>query len=203
MGRVYDGLDESMTRFIAAQHMFFVATAPLDPGGHVNLSPKGLDSFRIMDPKTVAYADLTGSGIETVSHLGENGRIVMMFCAFEGAPKILRLYGKGQAIEPNHPRFQQLATMFPRLYGVRAVIVVSLVRIADSCGYGIPLYRYEGDRSQLTAWAERKGGEGLAEYRAQNNRASVDGLPGLSTELNSLRGLAPKRSAPRQKQRKP
>jgi len=180
MGKVYDGLDQALTRFIRAQHMFFVATAPLDCGGHINLSPKGLDTFRILDPKTVAYVDLTGSGIETASHLRENGRIVVMFCAFAGAPKILRLHGRGEVIEPNHPRFRDYDSMFPHFEGVRAIIVVLLERISDSCGYGVPLYRYEGGRTQLAAWARRKGIDGLAEYRAKNNRASIDGLPGLS-----------------------
>ena len=184
MGKLFDGIDDAVARFIAAQHVFFVATAPLDAAGHVNLSPKGLQSFKVIDPKTVAYLDLTGSGIETVSHLRENGRIVIMFCAFQSAPKILRLYGRGEAIEPGDPRFNDLLALFPEFPGVRSVILVALERISDSCGYGIPLYRYEGDRAQLLNWAQRKGSPGLAQYRAKNNRASIDGLPGLKAKLD-------------------
>jgi hypothetical protein len=179
MSKLYDELDETLTRFIAAQHMFFVASAPLDAVGHINLSPKGLDSFRVIDPRTVAYLDLTGSGIETVSHIRENGRIVILFCAFEGAPKILRLHGRGQAIEPGDARFEDLRRLFPRLPGVRSVVVVALERISDSCGYGVPLYRYEGERAQLLNWARRKGPPGLLQYRADHNLASIDGIPGL------------------------
>jgi Pyridoxamine 5'-phosphate oxidase len=179
MGKLYDGIDATLTRFIAAQHMFFVASAPLDPAGHINLSPKGLESFRVIDPRTVAYLDLTGSGIETVSHIRENGRIVILFCAFEGAPKILRLHGSGEAVEPGDPRFQDLLRLFPDLPGVRSVVVVSLERISDSCGYGVPLYRYQGERTQLLDWARRKGQRGLVRYRADNNLASIDGIPGL------------------------
>ena len=182
MGKLYDGIDSTLARFIAAQHVFFVATAPLDSAGHINLSPKGLRSFCVIDPKTVAYLDLTGSGIETLSHLRENGRIVILFCAFEGPPKILRLYGRGEAVEPGDPRFEQLRTLFPQLAGVRCVIVVALDRIADSCGYGVPIYSYQGERSQLEQWARRKGPQGLARYRAEHNRASIDEIPGLTVE---------------------
>ncbi len=186
MSKVYDAIDSALARFIDAQHLFFVATAPLDESGHVNLSPKGLQSFRIIDPKTVAYLDLTGSGIETVSHLRENGRITIMFCALEGAPKILRLYGRGEAVDPADPRFADLRKRFADLPGVRSIVVVSLERIADSCGYGVPRYCYEGERTQLTDWARRKGPLGLTRYRAENNMASIDGLPGL--KLRTERG---------------
>lgn len=182
MGKLYDAIDDNLARFIGAQHLFFVATAPLDPAGHLNLSPKGLDSFRIIDQKTVAYLDLTGSGIETLSHLRQNGRIVIMFCAFEGPPKILRLYGRGEAVEPGDPRFNSLRELFPRLAGMRSVIVVALERIADSCGYGVPTYSYQGERTQLVKWAQRKGSKGLQEYRATNNRVSIDGIPGLTID---------------------
>ena len=185
MGKLYDALDAELTGFISAQHVFFVATAPLDGSGHVNLSPKGLDSFRVIDPKTVAYLDFTGSGVETISHLRENGRIVVLFCSFEGPPKILRLHGYGEVIEPDHPRFSDLSKLFPVSTSTRAVILVSLNRIADSCGYGVPLYSYEGERTQLPAWAERKGVEGLDEYRAQNNSISIDGIPGLGETQTS------------------
>jgi hypothetical protein len=179
MSKVYDGIDESLARFIVAQHLFFVATAPLDPGGHVNLSPKGLESFRVIDPQTVAYLDLTGSGIETVAHLRENARVVIMFCAFEGPPKILRLHGRGEVVEPDDSRFPELLKLFPKLPGARSIVVVALERIADSCGYGVPLYQYQGERKQLLDWARRKGTFGLAQYRGETNHSSIDGLPGL------------------------
>jgi hypothetical protein len=180
MSKIYESIDNALASFIGAQRMFFVATAPLDPDGHVNLSPKGLDSFRILDPKTVAYLDFTGSGVETIAHLRENGRAVIMFCAFEGAPKILRLHGRGEAIEPGDPRFGNLRSHFPEFPGVRSVVVVQVQRIADSCGYGVPVYRYERERDKLLKWAEHKGPEGVAEYRAANNLRSIDGLAGLA-----------------------
>ena len=181
MGKLYDAIDDALRRFLEAQKMFFVATAPLAGAGHVNLSPKGLDSFRVLDPRTVAYLDLTGSGIETVAHLRENGRIVLLFCAFEGAPKIVRLHGRGEVVEPGDGRFAPLVGRFPSFASTRAIILVSLERIADSCGYGIPLYAFQGDRAQLGQWAERKGAEGIVRYREENNRRSIDGLAGLES----------------------
>lgn len=182
MGKVYAGIDASIANFISRQHMFFVATAPLDPAGHLNLSPKGLESFRVLGPRSVAYLDLTGSGIETVAHLRENARIVIMFCAFEGAPKIMRLYGRGEAIESGDPRFDEMRKLFPDLPGARCVVVVTIDRIADSCGWGVPRYGYEGERSQLLEWAEKHGADGVDQYRAENNRNSIDGLPGLHVD---------------------
>lgn len=180
MGKTYDGIDERIESFLRAQHMFFVATAPLSAAGHLNCSPKGLDSFAVLDPRTVAYLDLTGSGVETIAHLRENGRIVLTFCSFEGAPKIVRLYGRGEVIEPGDPGFPALRAVFPaRHAGVRSVIRVSVERIADSCGFGVPEYRYVGDRSRLREWAEAKGPAGILEYQAARNRASIDGLPGV------------------------
>src|SRR5215469_7139742 len=183
MSKIYDGIDEALARFIAAQHVFFVASAPLDPAGHVNLSPKGLESFRVIDARTVAYLDLTGSGIETVAHLRENARVVIMFCAFEGPPKILRLHGRGEVVEPADARFSELLKLFPELLGTRSIVVVSLERIADSCGHGVPIYRYEGERKQLVDWARRKGTSGLAQYRGEINHSSIDGLPGLRAQF--------------------
>ena len=179
MGKTYDAIDERLAEFLTAQHVFFVATAPGGGEGHVNLSPKGLDAFRILDPTTVAYLDLTGSGVETIAHLRDNGRITFLFCALEGPPKIVRLYGRGEAVQPADPRFAELAARFPALPGTRSVIVVRLERIADSCGYAVPRYRYAGERDQLIAWAERKGEEGLETYRAERNARSIDGLPGV------------------------
>lgn len=184
MGKTYELIDEPLTRFIAAQHVFFVATAPAGDG-HINLSPKGLDSFRVLDPHTVAYLDLTGSGIETIAHLRDNGRITLLFCAFEGPPKILRLYGRGEAIMPNHPDFAALVAQFPRFTGTRSVIRVALERIADSCGYGVPSYRYEGERRQLVDWADNRGSEGLKAYRDERNARSIDGLPGLLLRVSA------------------
>jgi hypothetical protein len=163
--------------------MFFVATAPLAADGHVNLSPKGLDTFVVLGEREVAYLDLTGSGIETLAHLRENGRIVLLFCAFEGPPKIVRLHGRGEAMEPGHPEFEALVARFPAHLGVRSVIRVRLDRISDSCGYGVPLYEFRGQRGQLPAWVERKEAQdGVGAYRRANNAESIDGLPGLSLE---------------------
>ncbi len=189
MGKTYAEIDETIARFIQAQHVFFVGTAPGGAAGHVNVSPKGLDAFRILDPQTVAYLDPTGSGIETVAHLRDNGRICIMFCAFEAAPKILRLHGHGEVITPEQSSFAALRSQFALTVQARAVIRVRLDRIADSCGYGVPLYRYEGERTQLTEWAARKGSDGIRQYQAANNAHSIDGLPGLGrldgTEVRS------------------
>ena len=181
MGRVHPGIDAALADWLHRQRVFFVATAPLAAEGHVNLSPKGLDSLRILGPRDVAWVDLTGSGIETVAHLRENGRIVLLFCAFEGPPKIVRLHGRGRVLEPSDPGFAELRAAFPELPGVRSLVRVALTRVSDSCGFGVPRMAFEGERTQLRDWAERKGPRGLREYRAQHNR-SVDGLPGLREE---------------------
>ena len=181
MGKVFDGIDEKLAAWIGAQHVFFVATAPRE-GGHVNLSPKGLDSFAVLGPRSVAWLDVVGSGAETIAHLRENGRITLMFCAFEGLPRIVRLYGHGEAVEPGDADFAALAARFPRYPSTRSVIRVTLSRVADSCGYGVPLYRFEGERSQIADWAERKGPEGLRAYQLERNRESLDGLPALRAE---------------------
>jgi len=182
MGKVFDGIDEKLAGWIGAQRMFFVATAPRADTGHVNLSPKGLDSFAVLGPLSVAYLDVVGSGAETIAHLRENGRITLMFCAFEGLPRIVRLHGRGEVIEPGDAGFAALAARFPSFPSTRSVIRVALSRIADSCGYGVPLYRYEGQRTQLDAWAESKGPDGLRRYQLDRNRASLDGLPALRAE---------------------
>jgi hypothetical protein len=182
MAKTFDEIDDALARFIAAQHLFFVATAPSGDGGHVNLSPKGLDSFRILDARTVAYLDLTGSGVETIAHLRDNGRITIMFCALEGPPKIARLYGRGEVVLPGDADFADLAAGFEAQPGTRSIIRVRLDRIGDSCGYGVPRFSYEGERRQLTEWAERKGEEQLADYRRANNARSIDGLGGLSED---------------------
>jgi hypothetical protein len=186
MGKVFDGIDEKLAAWIAAQRMFFVGTAPRGDDGHVNLSPKGLDSFAILGPRSVAYLDLVGSGAETLAHLRENGRITFMFCAFEGLPRIVRLYGRGEAVEPGEAGWDALAAHFPAHASTRSIIRAELSRIADSCGYGVPLYQYKSDRSQLGEWAERKGPEGLRTYQLERNRESLDGLPALRGK--TLRG---------------
>jgi hypothetical protein len=179
MGEVFEGLDDGLREFIAAQQVFFVATAPLSADGHVNVSPKGLDTFRVLGPRRVAYLDLTGSGVETVAHLRDNGRITILFCAFAGPPRILRLYGRGHAVEPGDEGWDVLVGQFPEHPGVRSVVAVELERVADSCGYGVPLFAFDGQREQLAAWAGRKGVAGVARYKEQKNRESIDGLPGL------------------------
>jgi hypothetical protein len=183
VGKNDSTIDDSVRKFIEAQPVFFVGSAPLDAEGHVNISPKGLNTLRILDPGTIAYLDLTGSGIETVSHLKENGRIVMMFCAFQGPPKILRVYGRGRVIEPGQKEFADLAAHFPEYEGTRSIILVEISRISDSCGYGVPLLEYKGERNQLSAWAHKLGREGLKTYRRERNRQSIDRIPGLEKPM--------------------
>ena len=185
MGKIRCMIDEEARRFIAAQHIFFVASAPLDGNGHVNLSPKGLDTFRILGPTTVAYLDFNGSGVETIAHLRENGRIVLMFCAFQGPPNIFRLYGVGRVVEPNQAEFAELADNFPGYDHVRSIIVVEVDRVTDSCGYGVPRFKYEGEREQLAGWARKQGTEGLQAYRERKNQQSIDGLPAISVHENA------------------
>lgn len=180
MAKVYDTISDELKQFIERQHLFFVATAPLASEGHVNVSPKGLDSLRILDERTVAYADHTGSGIETVAHVKENRRIVLMFCAFEGAPKILRLHGRGEVLEPHSEGFRSLRDQFSEFTGLRSIIRVQCTRIGDSCGWGVPLYEFKERRKQLTNWADKQGKERVAEYIRETNALSLDGLPGIS-----------------------
>jgi len=177
MGKLYQNITDELREFIRAQHLFFVATAPLSAEGHVNLSPKGCDSLRILSPNRVAYLDITGSGIETSAHLLENGRITFMFCAFEGPPKILRLYGTGRPILPEMPEWDELFPLFPNLLGARQIILADIHRVYTSCGYTVPLYEYQGERDTWERWATAKGEDGLIEYRKEKNSASIDGLP--------------------------
>jgi len=172
-------IDKTVCQFIEAQSVFFIGTAPLAGDGHVNISPKGLDTFRILAPTTVAYLDLTGSGIETVAHLKENGRIVVMFCAFQGPPKILRLHGQGRVVQPNDAEFAALSQNFPDFEGTRSIIVIEVARISESCGYAVPRFGPARERTQFHAWAHKKGPEGLQKYREEKNHCSVDGLRGL------------------------
>jgi hypothetical protein len=182
VGKHFSTIDDSVRRFIEAQPVFFVGSAPLDAGGHVNVSPKGLDTLRVLGPHTIAYLDLTGSGIETVSHLKENGRIVLMFCAFQGPPKIVRLHGWGRVIEPGHAEFADLAARFPEHEGTRSIILVDVSRISDSCGYAVPLLQYQGERTQLPAWAHKLGPQGLKTYRQQKNQTSIDRIRGFDED---------------------
>jgi hypothetical protein len=180
MAKTYDAIDGKLRAFIAQQKMFFVATAPSSPDGHVNLSPKGLaGTFAILDERTIAYLDLTGSGVETIAHLRENGRICVMFCAFEGPPRIVRVHGTGDVVEPHDQRFESLNAHFDQYPGARSIIRIRASRISDSCGYGVPLYDYKGERDQLQRWADSKGVDGIAQYQRDNNTESLDGLPSL------------------------
>jgi hypothetical protein len=189
VGKVFDEIDGALAAWIARQRLFFVGTAPSGPGGHVNVSPKGpIETLRVAGPRRVAYLDVIGSGAETIAHLRDNGRIVVMLCAFEGPPRILRLHGRGEVVLTGDPRFEALVDELGLAVDGpperrRAVVVVDVERIADSCGYGVPLMAYEGERPQGVAWAEaklRKGGpEALEEYVAQHNAASLDGLPAM------------------------
>jgi hypothetical protein len=180
MGKVHDFIDDRIRGFIEAQQMFFVGTAPSEPAGYLNLSPKGLDTLRILGPRTLIYLDYVGSGSETIAHLRQNGRIVVMWCAFAGPPNIVRIHGRGDVIEPADPEFAEFRPLFPaELPGVRSLIRIAVERVGDTCGFGVPLFEYAGQRSQLTRWAEQKGADGLKQYQRDKNRVSVDGLPSL------------------------
>ena len=179
MGKVFQEIDRDLQAFIEAQQMFFVATAPLDGAGHVNVSPKGLDTFRVLAPLRVAYLDYVGSGAETIAHLTENGRIVLMWCACQGAPQILRFHGRGEVLLPHDGEYEHLRPLFPPAPSGRAIVVVSIERIADSCGYGVPVYEFDRQRSQLPNWADRKGEDGLRTYQMERNARSIDGIPAV------------------------
>lgn len=179
MGKAHEAIDERWADWIGRQKMFFVATAPLSGEGLINLSPKGLDTFRILGPREVAYLDLTGSGVETIAHLRENGRITLQFCAFEGPPMIFRIYGQGTVVMPGDAGFAELIDLFPAYAGVRSIIRVQATRIAESCGFAVPTYTYEGHRDQLIKWAAHKGESGIQTYQQERNAVSLDGLPGL------------------------
>lgn len=180
MSKFQPELDPSLRKFIADQKVFFTATAPRDDAGRINLSPKGVDTFRCLDEHTVAYLDLTGSGNETAAHLREpgNGRMTIMFCSFGPKPLILRLYGRGHAVCPRDAGWDELAAGFPSLPGQRQIIVLEVESVQTSCGYGVPIYETAGEeRPRLVAWAEKKGEAGVAQYRREQNARSIDGLP--------------------------
>ena len=175
MAKFYESLNSVLREFIRRQHMFFVATAPRR--GRINLSPKGADTFRILDDRHVAYLDITGSGNETAAHLLDDGRLTIMFCSFTEETLILRLYGKGSAQRPGDAGWTELAQQFPHFPGVRQIILLRLDSAQTSCGYAVPLFEYQGERDTYLRWAEKKGADGLAAYQAEKNRISIDGLP--------------------------
>lgn len=179
MGKLYADITPELQEWLGRQRMFFVASAPLAADGLVNCSPKGMDSLRILGPSEVAYLDLTGSGIETVAHLRENGRIVFMFCAFEGLPKIVRLHGRGEAHTPHSAGWSELRALFPDYSGARAIVKVAVERVSDSCGFAVPLYDYREQRDVLIRSAQTKGDAGLHKHWRDKNARSLDGLPGL------------------------
>ena len=177
MGKSYSALLPEHVDFIAKQPVFFVATAPLSQEGHVNVSPKGYDSFRVFSPTKVGYLDLTGSGNETSAHVLENQRMTFMFMATDGPPQILRLYGKGRIISPSDSRWEEVLASFPFYPGIRQIILAHISRVSTSCGYGVPYLSYQKERDTLKLWAQRKGPQGITRYQLKHNRLSVDNLP--------------------------
>lgn len=175
MAKFYPALTADLMTFIARQHIFFVASAPST--GRINLSPKGLDALRVVSEHEVAYLDLTGSGNETAAHLKENGRLTLMFCSFEGQPLILRLYGEGRVVRPVDNDWARYHGLFKGQPGERQIIVLQIESLQTSCGAGVPLYGYHGERGALLDWASKKGEEGMREYRREKNQISIDGLP--------------------------
>lgn len=177
MGKFYDSITNTLKAFIEEQHMFFVASAPLSADGHVNLSPKGMDSFRVLGTHQVAYLDFIGSGNETSAHVLENGRITFMWCAFKGKPDIVRLYGTGRVILPDSAEWETLSPLFPVYDGARQIILADIHKTQTSCGYGVPLMEFVADRDTMLRWADAKGPEGREKYVAEKNVTSLDGLP--------------------------
>ena len=179
MAQAFEKIPDEFARWFEAQPVFFVATAAADPDARINVSPRGLDTFRVLGPNRVAWLDLTGSGVETIAHLKADGRITLMFCAFAGPPKVVRLYGRGRVYEPGDDAHEELRPRLPYLPGARAVIDVAVERVSSSCGFGVPLMDFVGPREQLVESARRKGKAKMAAYRARKNAESIDGLPGL------------------------
>lgn len=181
MAKDYETIDDAIREWIGRQKMFFVSTAPLAREGSINCSPKGMDTFRVTGPREICYMDLTGSGAETIAHLRENGRVTIMMCALEGAPRIFRFYGVGRVARAGTPEFDDKARLFSQTVGDRSIIVVDVQRIRDSCGYGVPEYRHVRDRDHLAKWMDAKGEQGITDYWAKENRQSLDGLPALDS----------------------
>ena len=180
MAKFYDRLEQKHVDFIARQKIFFVATAPLSGVGRVNLSPKGYDSLRVVDETHIEWIDLGGSGIETQAHLQENGRITLMFCAFEGAANIMRVYGRGEAIDFGDPRFDEAKAAFPQFEKARAIIRVAVDEVQDSCGWGVPFFDFRSERDQLKRSVDHRSEEEFIAHRRKTNATSIDGLPGLA-----------------------
>lgn len=176
MGKIYHAISAEIRAWINRQHVFFVATAPLSAEHHVNLSPKGMNTFRVLDEKTVCYFDYTGSGAETIAHLRENKRLTFMFCAFEGPPKIFRLHGIGEVLKPSHKDWDNLTKLFDISEPPRAIIRAYITRVSDSCGFGVPLMDFKSERNAFSNWAAGKTTEDLADYRRSKNATSIDGL---------------------------
>ena len=182
MGKDYQEIDERMQSWIEQQHVFFVSTAPLKEDGLINCSPKGLDCLRVLGPRQIAYADTGGSGAETIAHLKENGRIVIMLCAFTGPPRIFRFYGRGAPVEPHEEKFESLRSNFSPLPAIRNFIVVEVDRIRDSCGYGVPNYEFVGERDSLPNFFANQSEKEILQYRVDRNETSLDGLPALNVD---------------------
>lgn len=183
MGKTYAAIDDRLRDFVERQPVFFVATAPSGDEGHINVSPKGLaDTFAVVDEHTVAYLDLTASGAETIAHLRQNGRITLMFCSFERKPNVVRFHGRGRVVTLYDDDFAAWAARFPANPAARAVIVVDVERVSDSCGYALPLLSLDAERDLLTPNMERRGAEGVVAYRRQKNRTSIDGLPAFDDD---------------------
>lgn len=179
MGKVFDGIDETLAAWIRAQPLWFVATAPLAADGHVNVSPRGHDSLSILGAHRVAWVDYTGSGVETIAHLRENGRVCLMFAAFGSRPRVVRLHGRGTVVRPGEEFYDEVVSRHPPHPSTRAVVLVAVERVSDSCGYGVPVMDLVEERDLLRLTAERKGPDGMSAYRADKNAVSIDGLPGL------------------------
>ena len=178
MGRAFDTITDQMRSFIAEQHMFFVGTAPAS-NGNVNLSPKGYDAFRIIDERRVCYLDLTGSGAETIAHVRENGRITFMFCAFNGKPNIVRLYGTGNVVREGDADWESLSALFPEAAGTRSIITADIHRTSTACGYSVPFMDFVEDRQRLNEYWEDKTPDDMTAYWATKNATSIDGLPAV------------------------
>lgn len=179
MDKMFDVIDDDLRDWIAGQQLWFVATAPLAADGRVNLSPRGHDSFSVLGPRQVAWVDYTGSGIETIAHLRENGRICLMWCSFGKRPRIVRLHGMGRVAIAGEALYEQVVALHQSHPSTRAVVVVDVERISDSCGYGVPVMDLIGERDLLRLGAVKRGPDGLAAYRAERNATSIDGLPGM------------------------
>ncbi len=180
MGKLFEVLDDELQSWIADQSVFFVATAPRADDGLVNLSPRGLDCLTVLGPRSLAWVDGTGSGVETIAHLRENGRIVLMWCSFSDPPRIVRVHGRGRVVPPGTSEYDEVVARVPAQPSARAVIVVEAQRISDSCGFGVPRLDFVAERNQMHRWAQSKGPDGVMAYQTARNAMSLDGLPGLS-----------------------